>query len=132
MKKFRDMTDSEKLEIINAMSAGDPIECYLLSPIAGYHWHASDKAESIWLDNCYRIPKCQMSIDWSVLKDEYICAAMDKNGASFAYTHVQKICISAGVWDGEEAQEITGLKSYDSGTVDWQDSLIWRPGHEPK
>lgn len=130
MKKFRDMTDSEKLEIISAMIVGDPIECYLLSP-AGYNWVLSYSCQSIWLDNCYRIPKRQMSIDWSVLKDEYICAARDPNGVAYAFVHKPE---KEGYWlsiDMDSAQ-IDHLKSYDPGTVDWKDSLIWRPGYEPK
>lgn len=127
MKKFRDMTDSEKLEIISAMIVGDPIECYLLST-AGYNWVLSDSCQSIWLDNCYRIPKRPMSIDWSVLKDEYICAA--KESGRCAYVHTQKpFKVDYGWHSTGEIFCIAGLKSYDPGTVDWKDSLIWRPGY---
>lgn len=124
MKKFRDMTDSEKLEIINAMIVGDPLEIY-----ASEIWF-NERSGSIWMDAIYRIPKRPMSIDWSVLKDEYICAAMDKDGESWAYTTAPKK-YSGGYYCTTEGKIccLNGLKSYDPGTVDWQDSLIWRPGY---
>ena len=127
MKKFRDMTDSEKLEIINAMIAGERVET---TGTNGDWWYATG---GVALDKVYRIPKRPMSIDWSVLKDEYICAAIDKNGNPYAYITEPFVC--RDVWKtkvGCHRVNISGLKSCDTGTVDWQDSLIWRPGFEPK
>jgi hypothetical protein len=69
-----------------------------------------------------------MSIDWSVLKDEYICAARDERGSAFVYQ--AEPTIGDTLWGGGRVfHEITALKSYDPGTVDWTESLIWRPGY---
>lgn len=126
MKKFRDMTDSEKLEIINAMINGEPLEIYQLDR-GGYRWNeATAITESIWITMCYRIPKRPMSIDWSVLKDEFICAARNQYEQATAFTDEPRQ--QAGVWmHNGIAAGIEHLKSYDPGTVEWGESLIWRP-----
>ena len=126
MKKFRDMTNSEKLEIINAMIAGDRVET------TGTNLHWCYATGGVALDRVYRIPKRPMSIDWSVLKDGYICAAREPSGLACAYTK-EPFCDERG-WDenGGDDTFVHSLKSYDSGTVDWENSLIWRPGFEPK
>lgn len=126
MKKFRDMTDSEKLEIINAMIAGQAVDCS--GEAYDGKWMPVDSTTVIRINDCYRIPKRPMSIDWSVLKDEYICASMNKYDQSYAYK--AKPEQEAEGWvSGHGYYKINGLKSYDPGTVDWQDSLIWRPGY---
>jgi hypothetical protein len=73
-----------------------------------------------------------MSIDWSVLRDEFICAAKDSDDQGFAMTAAPKK--DEGAWfcpDGDYAR-LEALKSFDPGTVGWTESLIWRPGFEPK
>lgn len=132
MKKFRDMTDSEKLEIINAMIAGDPLE---ISCNDCTWYDSKDCQQFIVIDYYYRIPKRPMSIDWSVLKDEFICAARDRFGHPLAFTHAPSNRSDEGwSWDNTaydfgDCCNIKGLKSYDPGTVDWAESLIWRPGY---
>lgn len=124
MKKFRDMTDSDKLEIINAMIAGERVETTCEK---GDWWYATG---GVNFNKVYRIPKRPMSIDWSVLKDEYICAARDKSGHGYAYK--KEPTKDACTWDVDDSSDaiwICPLTSYDPGTVDWQDSLIWRPGY---
>lgn len=126
MKKFRDMADSEKLEVINAMIAGDPVD---YCEREGFKMNPVDKGlPFVCMDFYYQINARPMSIDWSVLKDEYICAATDIDGDAFSYHEKPELCRSG--WDtGKPYFKLNGLKSYDPGTVDWQDSLIWRPGY---
>lgn len=131
MKKFRDMTDSEKLEIINAILQRQRVRVAIDENFA---WCDVGGGNCISFDCYYRIPKRPMSIDWDALKDEYICAARDAFGTPYAYTKEPKT--EYGQWmfksHDTKAVPIISLKSYDPGTVEWDESLIWRPGHEPK
>lgn len=122
MKKFRDMADSEKLEIIKNKQLGF-VELYT---DAGWIGACSD---SLSFEQIYRIKTRPMSIDWSVLKDEFICAAKDSDDQGFAMTATPKK--DEGAWfcpDGDYAR-LEALKSFDPGTVGWTESLIWRPGY---
>lgn len=127
MKKFRDMTDSEKLEIINAMINGDPVE--------GRHHEHEVVSLSLCLgvnfDTFYRIPKRPISIDWDVLKDEYICAARDRYDHAFGYMEKPEKT-AVGWYSPMCVAYLNAIKSYDPGTIEWDESLIWRPGYEPK
>lgn len=125
MKKFRDETDEKKIELFNALE-NDSLSVY------GGEEDVFYRAEYIVPHGIYKVIKRPMSIDWSVLKDEYICAAMDKNGESWAYTTGPKIYLGGYFCCAEgKLCFLNGLKSYDPGTVDWKDSLIWRPGYSP-
>ena len=116
MKKFRDMTDSEKLEIIE----NKPLGFVELYTDAGWIGACSD---SLSFEQIYRIKTRPMSIDWSVLKDEFICAKKCASGTAKAFTGDPLVSCA---W---KSIDIDGLKSYDPGTVDWTESLIWRPGY---
>ncbi len=72
-----------------------------------------------------------MTVPWDAIKPEYICAARDKFGAVFCYAGEPDR--KSIVWEGNVAMaRIDHLVGYDPGEVDWKDSLIWRPGFEPK
>ncbi len=128
MKKFRDMTDSEIIEVVRAIFERNIVKYKPVENTESYHVYKNDYID---VDGYYEIPKRPMSIDWIALKDEYICAATDIDGDAFAYHEEPELCRS-GWGTGGPYFRLNGLKSYDPGQVNWRDSLIWRPGHEPK
>lgn len=64
---------------------------------------------------------------WARIPEEYICAAVDADGRRYRYKRRPRAMNMA--WFNFEAEYIDTI---DLNGVDWQDTLTWRPGHEPK
>ena len=89
--------------------------------------------------NIYRVaPPTKDTINWDHVSDEFICMARDADGETCVYTDVCYTDVSTengGFWDvplGQEMRDVKAVASYKQGTCDWKDSLVFRPGHEPK
>lgn len=84
-----------------------------------------------WMTTTYRIAKTMPSIDWSLISEEYKWLAKDAIGAGWVYQHIPFISGNDpfNVWTVSlsRACEITPLKSYNKGNVDWKESLVKRP-----
>ena len=88
-----------------------------------------------WLHVCvYRVkPRAlrPLSIDWSVFTDDVICAARDENGLAYAMT--KRPVATGNAWvNGGNYVYLSRIASYDPGEYPWNESLVWRPGHEPE
>jgi len=84
----------------------------------------------------YRVaPGTKDTINWDHVADQFICMARDADGLAYAYTSKPKIgctdVVGCWRWGGDYAG-VHVVASYKPGTCDWKDSLVFRPGHEPK
>ena len=85
----------------------------------------------------YRVaPGTKDSINWDHVSGKFICMARDANGWAYVYTAKPKTAHYSVIWicDGDDAFPaiVDAVASYKRGTCDWKDSLVFRPGHEPK
>lgn len=80
----------------------------------------------------YRVAHEKDTISWDHVADEFICMARDANGICCLYTETPQMYHNR--WDVEATRffHANGIASYKPGTCDWKDSLVFRPGHEPK
>ena len=81
----------------------------------------------------YRVAHDKDTINWDHVADKFICMARDKNGEAYVYgleptkgSHAWRIDV------GYNMSSVDVLSSYKRGTCDWRNSLMFRPGHEPK
>lgn len=124
--------DGEKIEI-SATDAADNRWFGARQPL--WNWHQFD----------YRIapkPNTKPSIDWGPISPKLICLAQDENrkGYLYSYPPVVRDQIDGdcrlGCWLTGKAEELIVAAdifiSYKPGTCDWKDSLVYRPGYEPK
>lgn len=85
-----------------------------------WHWKRS-------LD--YRVAKTQDSINWDHVAPEFICHARNEDGSVFLCSNKPKIGV--GEWYNRgQSINIYYFTSFKRGTVDWEDSLVMRPGVE--
>jgi hypothetical protein len=74
------------------------------------------------------------SINWDHVAPEYICMARDKDGR--ALLHSVRVKVDECIWRGVEcfayATDAEAFASYRQGTFPWEQSLVYRPGYEPK
>lgn len=115
------------------MSHGGPYEFWKawltngFQPIVKPHWHA---------DVVYRVaPPTKDTINWDHVADEFICMARDADGETCVYKKEPRQGFN--FWYTSSRVPNSGLNahgyaSYKRGTCDWKDSLVFRPGHEPK
>ncbi len=76
-------------------------------------------------------PAEKMQPPWDALIDEIVCAARDKNGLVYGYDrHPNK---QDKIWtaNGGSMWSLSNIK-FPLGEEDWDQSLVWRPGHEPE
>ena len=101
---------------------------------SGEKWHYSSMASRWSTAAVYRgkpAPLVPDSIDWSHVSDEFVCMARDADGDVYLYAGAADI--SGSLWSSEhDYTSARGQASYRKGTVQWNQSLVWRPGHEPK
>ena len=85
-------------------------------------------------DKIYRVASAKDTINWDDVADEFICMARDLSGRVYFYNIIPRPAQT--VWQAKHTPvKISGasaFKSYKRGTCDWRDSLVFRPGHEPK
>ena len=150
--KEKKMSTREKIETMQAFLDGKVIEFKAKEQI---YWTAvrlrkdSQDIESVspypmledqivwdWKNISYRIREPRdLSFDWSILTDEFIYAATDKDGRSYAYR--SKPNCTGDFWL-EPARNgvfqicvgLNGLKSFIQTEKNWKDSLVERPKSE--
>jgi len=94
---------------------------------------ASSNSPSWTLGIIYRVaPATKDTINWDHVVGEFICMARDKSDACYLYTKTPQMHLHE--WDDDTTLfcQANGFASYKRGTCDWKDSLVFRPGHEPK
>ena len=108
-----------------------------LKPIVLFEKHGMDTLEIAKLTgvseaevyNSLHKTRCRDSINWDHVAPEYNCMARDEYLLARLYRN--KPVISGTFWtDGEISIYAKYFSSYKRGTVDWEDSLVIRPGHE--
>jgi len=121
---LRDMTDAQIATIVRYF-IHNKVEEYIENK-----WYTGDE---ILPDNIYRIAPTKLSVNWDHLADWVVCIALDSNGAAWCYDSVPTL--SKTNWIGDcmgMGYKINFLSSYQRGTCDWRESLVFRPGKEPK
>lgn len=103
---------------------------------SGPDWGWRDLPLPLWADlTSYRAkpaPLTKPSIDWIHVHKRFNHAARDEDGWSYLYENEPEPI--DGVWtDKNGAYKFANVfASWNPGTCDWKDSLIHRPGFEPK
>jgi len=97
-------------------------------------WAAS--TSPTWNGGCiYRVaPTTKDTINWDHVADEFICMAGDADGRAYVYAG-EPNCDEELWTEPNDLDSFAGINifaSYKRGTCDWRDSLVFRPGHEPK
>lgn len=140
-KKFGDLTRDEKLALVTAWVDGEKIEAQEPA-IARDSWDTIIRPS--WYDDvCYRIapkPVVKPSINWDHVVEECIALAVDAYGEFTFFADIPKKekdgyagygCVSSPLMFASfhpgSFMEACGNK-----ITNWQDSLVFRPGYEPK
>jgi len=137
-------TTEEMIEVMQAFIDGKKIEWS--DKDEPDRWYSSSVPSWNFGFTNFRVaeePRIPDSIDWSHVADEYICHAVDENevGCLFTKTPMEDTsCFdSSGVWvypdDNVECLDSMRshvFSSFKRGNLPWDQSLIYRPGHEPK
>lgn len=77
----------------------------------------------------YRIAKTPDTINWDHVSPEF--KYMARNSSGFCYLFTEKPKIGESAWDESDAEIYAEhFTSYRKGTVDWKESLVFRPGCE--
>lgn len=106
---------------------------------SGPDWGWIDVPLPLWADlTSYRAkpaPLTKPSLDWSHVHEQFNHAAKDSDGGGSVFADMPE----PEEWGGEgwwcsngDWVETKGFASWNPGTCDWKDSLIHRPGFEPK
>lgn len=130
---LKDMPWEEAQEIYKAYHNKESVDFYTPD---GWKLLKTPISVALWSDFIYRIPPpvevIPDSIDWTQIDDRFIFMARDKNESCWVYTERPdqgpRGWSVAGTW----LRIDNVLTSYKRGNIDWKDSLVWRPGHEPK
>lgn len=121
-RQFKDLTDEEKLLIINEKMKGN-VE-YTLGSI----WDKASDFE-IRFNYVYRTkpkPAKKLDIPWQFIKPEFKWAAIDENGDIFL--HIDKPVLGNSYWlNYAPCKRINDTVNIDTTGVDWKTSLTQRP-----
>ncbi|MDI9407832.1 MAG: hypothetical protein QM523_01135 [Candidatus Pacebacteria bacterium] len=70
------------------------------------------------------------SIDWGAVHKDFICMARYETGSAWLFK--DKPRLDRYIWLADQCASADSYASYRRGTVDWKDSLVWRPGYGPE
>jgi hypothetical protein len=105
------------------------LDCHAEHYIGGGSWVMVGDDALCKLE-AYRIAARPSEMDWSQISDEWICAATDRSGDSYFFTREpEKRC---SFWGGVRQMRADVFTAFKPGNMLWNESLIWRPGCEPK
>ena len=106
----------------------------------------TEKAPKWYKEDVYRVaPPAKDTINWDHVADQFICMARDRDGGVYFYGISPRPAQT--IWQAQPSEQGTtrrtpvsflgqlgasAFRSYKRGTCDWKDSLVFRPGHEPK
>lgn len=123
------MDTKAKIEVMQAYLRGETIEARAVD-IEGSVWSPWVRlGEPNWnWEKCdYRVKKVLPSIDWDHVSGEYNYLAVDEDGGSFLYGVKPKK--QEGFWNPNgEYCSTKYFASFEPGNINWEDSLISRPG----
>lgn len=121
-RQFKDLTDEEKLLIINEKIKGN-VELFRINPKV---WSNAGK-DSIAFYTVYRTkPTKKLDIPWQFIKPEFKWAAIDENGDIFL--HIDKPVLGNSYWlNYAPCKRINDTVNIDTTGVDWKTSLTQRP-----
>lgn len=132
-KPLRDLPDEVAAALFIAARHGAKVEW---RRFASNPWKEVCNAPA-WSPNyTYRVapePPRPISVPWEVLDDSIICIARIDSGIVWGFTGTAQTFGWTWIAPHGEQFRLDGvIKGLDPGTVDWKDSLIFRPGHEPE
>ena len=115
----------EHYDLIIAWANGETIEYKTRSGL----WQKVD-VPSFYSNQEYRITKTPDSINWDHVHPDYNYMAKDASDGVFLYEN--KPTMGTFAWEYTKGNSIVAsvFSSFSAGTVDWQNSLVVRPGHE--
>lgn len=122
-----DKTLSEKIAVMQAFERGEKIE-YRLKVVN--FWLPVQNPDWDWRGCDYRVKEIKKdSIDWSQVRDEFICHAFDENDRGNFYKVKPKVDYGFNWWhtDGYYVSS-EAFKSVIRGDTPWDKSLVFRPG----
>ena len=129
-KKFGEMSREEQVELfckhLDKKIIQSSYDQTIWSSAACPLWHRS---------SYYReepAPLTKSSINWSHVHPDIVAMATDDDDETFLYESAPEqrdICFCASRGDEFRAAMFSSFKP---GTFAWEDSLVYRPGHEPK
>lgn len=121
-RKFIDLTDEEKLLIINEKIKGN-VELIR----AGNDMWSVAGISDITFNVIYRTkPTKKLDIPWQFIKPEFKWAAIDENGDIFL--HIDKPVLGNSYWlNYAPCKRINDTVNIDTTGVDWKTSLTQRP-----
>lgn len=129
-KPFGEMSDAEKGALLLAHHEGKRIELH--DHLDG--WERCTNPQFL-ADFIYRIapePKVPDSIDWEHVSDDVVAIARCGNDRPASLFSKRPPVLEEGLWIGNSVGCAGLFASYRRGTVEWQDSLVIRPGYEGK
>ena len=125
MKLFKDLPRDEQIELFKACLDAKPLQ----QSRDQQQWF--EVGNPNWNDRELYIrvkptPVTYPTVDWSLLKDEWIAIAKDENGKHYAYTGVPQE--DRDVWSrGNQSLSLSSFNLVTDNTCNWKDSLILRP-----
>lgn len=131
-KPFGELSDEDKGKLLLAHHEGKEIQRRVYDYPCS--WYFTTDSNPKWMPvSIYRIapePLTPDSIDWSHVAPEYNFMARDCDGRGWLFK--SKPLLKADMWDApmENTFGVAGFASYRRGTVEWQDSLVIRPGYK--
>lgn len=141
-KKFGELTRDEKLALMTAWVDGEKIQF----SYGNRDWRVVAKPE--WSSAIfYRTapkPVVKPSINWDHVAEKYVALAVHGDGKPFLYGNYDELRPAYGeFWGLRRAEKLllAGFASFSPGSFtpnkddiveNWQDSLVFRPGYEPK
>ncbi|HEY7867059.1 MAG TPA: hypothetical protein VIC51_13790, partial [Psychromonas sp.] len=76
----------------------------------------------------YKKPETKkLNIPWEFIKEEFICAAMDKNGSVYLYEREPSVA-SYDWYYAAQCKSVTDSLKIDTTDIYWKESLTFRPG----
>jgi hypothetical protein len=134
-KRFEEMTPAERSEIVEALVKGEDEMAVEASESGKRNWFYVNTNPvgiiSLIPSYYYRIAKTPDSIDWSHVHPDFICMARNKDESVAVFTFTPRRDMVYWTHTTGAACRVGAFASYKRGTVDWEDSLVYRPGHEP-
>lgn len=127
MLPFKDMSDEDKLRIVNACIAStEHVQYYIQN-----HW--TNKSDGwIGMDSAYRVKKATelptpLNIPWEHIHPQWKYAAMDENGNVFLYTSEPFSVKADEQWSCCDMFTDTICLNINTDNVTWELSLTKRP-----
>jgi hypothetical protein len=138
-QQFSELSREEKLELITAWVDGSVIEAYS----AFGEWRAVPTGFAWWGTSIFRIapkPVVKPSINWDHVSEKFVALAVDEDGTWVLYSGAPVADRDSFAYFGERALAVnfasfipgSFIPSKDGVVENWRDSLVFRPGYEPK